>query len=73
MNEDILTTLKSIIPAISVLKPEDAIKFMDKANECLFETGYIFLLTGNGVLVVPHDWLPDPKEMFDKPMSDYSK
>lgn len=72
MKEDILTIMKSIIPAIHVLHKDDAIRFIDKANESLSETGYMFLLTGNGVQVVSHSQVSDLVDFFDKPMSDYS-
>jgi hypothetical protein len=70
MEIDILKKhLELILPAFGVLQKSQAIKFMDAVNDCLSETPFMYLLTGDGVQVVLTEQMVClGKYLFDKPM-----
>lgn len=64
--------LTMLLPAFSGLKKEAAITFIDAANECLKDTPFMYILTGDGVCVMlAEQVIVMNKAMFDKPMEDY--
>lgn len=66
--------LKLLIPAFGKLNLGQARIFIDAANDCLSETPFMYLLTGDGVtLALREQMVKLAKFMFDKPYGDYSR
>lgn len=65
--------LTLLLPAFGKLQVSQARMFIDVANDCLSETPFMYLITGDGVAVVLRkQMLVWTKFMFDKPYGDYS-
>lgn len=66
--------LKKILPAFSKLKIDQARTFIDAANDCLKGTPFMYLITGDGVMVALRSEMVElSKAMFDGPYIDNQK
>lgn len=66
--------LELFIPAFNKMKVASELKpFLSKANDCLSNTPFMYLLTGHGVVVFSREAAVKMAEhMYNKPMGDYS-
>jgi len=66
--------LKLIIPAFGKLKLAQARIFIDSINDCLKETPFMYLITGDGVTVVSRAEMVElAKAMFNRPYDEYQE
>lgn len=65
--------LTLLLPAFGKLKLSEARLFIEIANDCLSETPFRYVITGDGVTVfLVEQLIAMAKSMFNKPYGDYS-
>jgi hypothetical protein len=71
-NKGLCTHLEILLPAFGKLKIEQGKIFIDAANECLKATPFMYLLTGNGVIVTSRKQaIAFARATFDRPIESH--
>ncbi len=72
-NATILSTLEALVDAFGRMKLSEFRPLMDRMNDCLSDTPFMFFLFGDGLGVTSReDMCRMNAAMFDKPYGDYS-